>query len=56
VFASDYPQDFTGVNTDTGKGMAALHDYISAVRHLPLDQKKIDAMLSATAAGLLKLA
>ena len=22
VFASDYPQDFTGVNTDTGKGMA----------------------------------
>lgn len=21
VFASDYPQDFTGVNTDTGKGM-----------------------------------
>jgi predicted TIM-barrel fold metal-dependent hydrolase len=56
VFASDYPQDFTGVNTDTGKGMAALHDYISAVRHLPLDQKKIDAMLRATAAGLLKLA
>jgi predicted TIM-barrel fold metal-dependent hydrolase len=56
VFASDYPQDFTGVNTDTGKGMAALHDYINAVRHLALDQKKIDAMLSGTAAELLKLA
>jgi hypothetical protein len=24
VFASDYPQDFTGVNTDTGKGIEEL--------------------------------
>ena len=24
VFASDNPQDFTGVNTDTGKGMSEL--------------------------------
>jgi hypothetical protein len=55
VFASDYPQDFTGVNTDTGKGMAALRDYINAVRQLPLDQKQKDSMLSGTAAELLKL-
>ena len=29
LFASDYPQDFTGVNTDTGKGMRIkkLHRY-----------------------------
>jgi aminocarboxymuconate-semialdehyde decarboxylase len=32
VFASDYPQDFTGVNTDTGKGMTELRKYIEAVR------------------------
>jgi predicted TIM-barrel fold metal-dependent hydrolase len=56
VFASDYPQDFTGVNTDTGKGMTALHDYIDAVRGLSLDEKQKDAMLAGTAAGLLKLA
>ena len=24
IFASDYPQDFTGVNADTGKGMLDL--------------------------------
>jgi hypothetical protein len=35
VLASDYPQDFSGVNTDTGKGMAALKNYIDAVRDLP---------------------
>ena len=56
VFASDYPQDFTGVNTDTGKGMTALHDYIDAVRGLPIDEKQKEAMLAGTAARLLKLA
>jgi aminocarboxymuconate-semialdehyde decarboxylase len=55
VFASDYPQDFTGVNTNTGKGMTALRDYINMVRDLPMDQKQKDAMLSGTAAELLKL-
>ena len=45
VFASDYPQDFTGVNTDTGKGMKELRGYINAVRGLPLDEKQKDAML-----------
>jgi len=55
VFASDYPQDFTGVNTDTGKGMKDLRDYINAVRGLPLDERQKDAMLGGTAARLLKI-
>jgi predicted TIM-barrel fold metal-dependent hydrolase len=55
VFASDYPQDFTGVNTDTGKGMKELRDYIGVVRNLPLDEKQKEAMLGGTAARLLKL-
>jgi predicted TIM-barrel fold metal-dependent hydrolase len=55
VFASDYPQDFTGVNTDTGKGIKALRDYINAVRQLPLEEKQKDAMLGGTAAALLKI-
>ncbi len=55
VFASDYPQDFTGVNTDTGKGMTALREYIDAVRRLPLEEKQKQAMLGGTAAELLKL-
>jgi hypothetical protein len=55
VFASDYPQDFTGVNTDTGKGMNALRDYIETVRNLPLAEKTKQSMLSGTAAALLKI-
>ena len=55
IFASDYPQDFTGVNTDTGKGMAALRAYVNAVRQLPLEQNQKDAMLGGTAAELLKV-
>jgi predicted TIM-barrel fold metal-dependent hydrolase len=55
VFASDYPQDFTGVNTDTGKGMKELRDYIVVVRNLPFDEKQKEAMLGGTAARLLKL-
>jgi len=55
VFASDYPQDFTGVNTDTGKGMAELRNYVAAVRKLPLNEKHRDDMLGGTAVRLLKL-
>ncbi|HEV8725129.1 MAG TPA: amidohydrolase family protein [Candidatus Binatia bacterium] len=55
VFASDYPQDFTGVNTDTGKGMKELKNYIEAIRNLPLDDKSIKKILGDTAAELLKL-
>jgi predicted TIM-barrel fold metal-dependent hydrolase len=55
VFASDYPQDFTGVNTDTGKGMSELKNYIDAVRRLPLDAASHEKILGGTAAELLKL-
>jgi aminocarboxymuconate-semialdehyde decarboxylase len=55
VFASDYPQDFTGVNTDTGKGMRELRNYIDAVRNLPLQQEMKEAILGGTAARLLKI-
>lgn len=55
LFASDYPQDFTGVNTDTGRGMAELKNYIEAIRRLPLDEKTGDDVLAGTAARLLKL-
>jgi len=54
VFASDYPQDFTGVNTDTGKGMMELKNYIEAIRSLPLDETTKDKMLGGTAAQLMK--
>jgi predicted TIM-barrel fold metal-dependent hydrolase len=39
VFASDYPQDFTGVNTDTGKEMQELRNYIDTIRKLPSERK-----------------
>jgi predicted TIM-barrel fold metal-dependent hydrolase len=55
IFASDYPQDFTGVNTDTGKGMRELRNYIQAVHGLPLDDKSKELILGGTAARLLKL-
>lgn len=55
VFASDYPQDFTGVNTDTGAGMGELKNYIDQINHLPLDRESIEQMLGGTAAALLKL-
>ncbi len=55
VFATDYPQDFTGVSTDTGKGMTALRDYIDAIRGLRLTDAEKDAILGGTAAKLLGL-
>ena len=55
VFASDYPQDFTGVNTDTGKGMRELRNYVDTIRKSPLNNGTIDAILGRTALGLLKL-
>jgi predicted TIM-barrel fold metal-dependent hydrolase len=55
VFASDYPQDFTGVNTDTGGGMSELKNYIETIRNLQLASTQKEAILGATAAGLLKI-
>jgi aminocarboxymuconate-semialdehyde decarboxylase len=55
LFGSDYPQDFTGVNTDTGRGMKELKAYIDAVRALALSDPTKEAILGRTAAQLLKL-
>ncbi len=55
VFATDYPQDFTGASTATGKGMAAIRDYIAAVKSLELGDKIKQDILGGTAARLLKL-
>jgi predicted TIM-barrel fold metal-dependent hydrolase len=55
VFATDYPQDFSGVNTDTGRGMKEINAYIGAVRGLALSEALKDAILGGTAAALLKL-
>jgi predicted TIM-barrel fold metal-dependent hydrolase len=55
IFASDYPQDFTGVNTDTGKGMTELRNYVDAIRKLPIEADNLERMLGGTAAELLKL-
>jgi aminocarboxymuconate-semialdehyde decarboxylase len=55
VFASDYPQDFTGVNTDTGKGMQELRNYIDTIRNLPLGEETKDGILGSTAMALLKV-
>jgi len=55
VFASDYPQDFTGVNTDTGKGMAELKSYIEMIRAAALSEEMKAKILGGTAAALLKL-
>ncbi len=55
LFASDYPQDFTGVNTDTGRGMKELKAYIDTVRALALSDATKEAILGRTAAQLLKL-
>lgn len=55
IFATDYPQDFTGVVTNSGKGPAQIRDYVRSVRELPLSVAAIEAMLGGTAATLLKL-
>ncbi len=55
IFASDYPQDFTGVNTDTGKGMTELKNYVDTVRKLAINADSIERILGGTAAELLRL-
>jgi len=55
VFATDYPQDFTGACTDTGKGLASIREYIDTVRKLELKEEVKDGILGGTAARLLKL-
>jgi len=55
VFATDYPQDFSGVNTDTGRGPKEIRAYIEAVGALDLKAAQKEAILGGTAKELLKL-
>lgn len=55
VFATDYPQDFTGATTDTGKGARDIRKYIEEIRSLPLPEETKARMLGGTAAELLGL-
>ena len=54
VFATDYPQDFTGALTNTGKGVADIRTYIQDVRNLNLPGATKEATLGGTAARLLR--
>ncbi len=54
VFATDYPQDFTGATTQSGKGVAQIREYIEFVRTL-VPEKDANAILGDTAAQLLHL-
>jgi len=55
VFGTDYPQNFTGVSTSTGKDIHSIRDYIEAVRSLELNDEIKEGILRATATELLKL-
>jgi predicted TIM-barrel fold metal-dependent hydrolase len=55
VFATDYPQDFTGATTQTGKGVGDIRAYVNLIQGLDLPQSAKAGMLGATAAGLLGL-
>ena len=55
VFATDYPQDFTGATTQSGKTVADIGKYIEDIRSLKLPAGAADAILGGTAAKLLHL-
>lgn len=55
VFATDYPQDFTGATTQSGKTFLNIAEYIAEIRRLPLPSGAADAILGTTAAKLLHL-
>ena len=46
---------FTGVNTDTGKGMQELRNYIETIRKVPLEEETKNGILGSTAMTLLKV-
>ena len=55
VFATDYPQDFTGATTQTGKGIEGIREYVGMIRGLELSGGAAAAILGDTAARLLHL-
>ncbi|MCZ6490376.1 MAG: amidohydrolase family protein, partial [Acidobacteria bacterium] len=54
LFATDYPQDFTGVSTSSGNQAPRIGSYIAAIRN-QVSPSEADDMLGKTAARLLKL-
>jgi predicted TIM-barrel fold metal-dependent hydrolase len=52
VFATDYPQDFTGATTQSGKSPAAIRDYIALVGEAAGSAREAQAILGETAATL----
>jgi len=56
VFATDYPQDFTGATTQTGKSVKDIREYINLIEALELPKATKAGILGGTAAGLLGLA
>jgi predicted TIM-barrel fold metal-dependent hydrolase len=55
VFATDYPQDFTGATSQSGKTPAHIRDYIDEIRRLDLPEGTAHAILGGTAAELLHI-
>ncbi len=55
VFATDYPQDFTGATTQTGKGVEGIREYVGLVRSLGLPDGATQAILGETARRLLHM-
>ena len=55
VFATDYPQDFTGATTQTGTGVEGIRAYIDLIRGLSVSGREARAILGDTARRLLRL-
>jgi predicted TIM-barrel fold metal-dependent hydrolase len=53
VFATDYPQDFTGTQTSGPGASTDIARYVADVRELELPPEDLEAMLGGTAAALL---
>lgn len=55
VFATDYPQDFSGMTTSTGRGVPGMRTYMEQIRALELPESVKAGMLGETAAALLRI-
>ncbi|HLC26730.1 MAG TPA: amidohydrolase family protein [bacterium] len=55
VFATDYPQDFSGMTTNTGRGVAGIREYVDRIRALDLPDSVKAGMLGGTAMTLLRI-
>ncbi len=55
MFATDYPQDFTGATTDSGVGPEGMAAYVDRVRNLDLPDNEINNILGGNAHRLMQL-